>query len=112
MENDFELFVKTYFPDIKLYGFQVDLAKKMIENDRPLIMVHRRGGMRTINEILTMYYQYLEHHFKSKTYIFTKEVKRWGVEAGDYYSPTRHVVVGGTEQLLANGVIKEEVIEE
>ena len=49
---------------------------------------------------------------ENKTYIFTKEVKVWGVEAGDYYNPERHRVVGGTEKLLADGTIKEEVIEE
>ena len=43
-----------------------------------------------------------------KTYIFTREVKRWGVEAGDYYNPDRHMIVGGTEKLLADGVIEEE----
>lgn len=42
------------------------------------------------------------------TYIFTKEVKRWGVEAGDYYNPARHLYAGGTEKLLADGVIEEE----
>ena len=47
-----------------------------------------------------------------KTYIFTREVKRWGVEAGDYYDPRRHAIVGGTEKLLADGVIEEEVEEE
>lgn len=41
-------------------------------------------------------------------YIFTREVKRWGVEAGDYYIPERHRVVGGAEKLLADGVIEKE----
>lgn len=41
-------------------------------------------------------------------YIFTREVKRWGVEAGDYYNPERHQVKGGTEWLLATGIIKKE----
>lgn len=44
-----------------------------------------------------------------KTYIFTKEVKRWGVEAGDYYNPDYHQIAGGTEKLLADGVIEEEL---
>jgi hypothetical protein len=44
-----------------------------------------------------------------KTYIFTREVKRWGVEAGDYYSPQYHMYKGGTEKLLEEGVIEEEV---
>ena len=43
-----------------------------------------------------------------KVYIFTREVKRWGVEAGDYYNPDRHMIVGGAEKLLADGVIEEE----
>jgi len=47
-----------------------------------------------------------------KTYIFTREVKRWGVEAGDYYNPQRHSIVGGTDRLLAEGVIEEEKEEE
>ena len=45
-----------------------------------------------------------------KTYIFKKEVKRWGVEAGDIYNPDRHMIVGGTEKLLADGVIEKEEI--
>ena len=48
---------------------------------------------------------------REKTYVFTREVKRWGVEAGDYYSPDRHMVQGGTEKLLADGVIEEDVCE-
>jgi hypothetical protein len=43
-----------------------------------------------------------------KTYIFTREVKMWGVEAGDYYNPQRHRIVGGTQKLLDQGVIEEE----
>lgn len=43
-----------------------------------------------------------------KAYIFKREVKRWGVEAGDIYNPDRHQIVGGTEKLLADGVIEEE----
>lgn len=43
------------------------------------------------------------------TYVFTREVKRWGVEAGDYYNPDRHMVQGGTEKLLADGVIECEM---
>lgn len=43
-----------------------------------------------------------------ETDLFTREVKRWGVEAGDYYSPTRHMIIGGTEKLLADGTIEEE----
>lgn len=50
-------------------------------------------------------------NYKEKNYIFTKEVKRWGVEAGDYYSPNRHMIVGGTEKLLADGIIEEETDE-
>ena len=46
---------------------------------------------------------------KEKIYIFTKEVRKWGVEAGDYYNPKRHQVIGGTEKLLADGVIEEEI---
>lgn len=46
-----------------------------------------------------------------KTYIFTKEVKRWGVEAGDYYNPAYHIYKGGTEQLLKEGIIEEEFAE-
>lgn len=45
---------------------------------------------------------------KEKTYIFTREVKRWGVEAGDYYNPRYHDIVGGAEKLLSDGVIEEE----
>lgn len=45
---------------------------------------------------------------EEKTYVFTREVKKWGVEAGDYYSPERHQVVGGTQKLLSEGTIKEE----
>lgn len=44
-----------------------------------------------------------------KTYVFTREVRRWGVEAGDYYNPDRHRIVGGTEKLLEDGVIEQEV---
>lgn len=47
---------------------------------------------------------------QEKTYIFTREVERWGVEAGDNYNPDRHAIVGGTEKLLADGVIEEQVI--
>ena len=43
-----------------------------------------------------------------KNYIFKREVKRWGVEAVDYYNPDRHMIVGGTEKLLADGIIEEE----
>lgn len=46
---------------------------------------------------------------EDKTYIFTREVKAWGVEAGDNYNPQIHMYVGGTEKLLAEGVIEEEV---
>ena len=48
---------------------------------------------------------------KEKQYIFTREVKRWGVEAGDYYNPKYHDIVGGAEKLLADGVIEEEIYE-
>ena len=44
-----------------------------------------------------------------KTYIFTKEIKHWGVETGDDYNPKRHEIIGGTEKLLADGII--EIIE-
>ena len=47
-----------------------------------------------------------------KIYIFTKEVKFWGVEAGDYYNEQHHMYQGGTEKLLVEGVIEEEVIED
>lgn len=40
-----------------------------------------------------------------KVYEFTREVKRWGVEAGDYYDEQRHLY--GTARLLAEGVIRE-----
>ncbi len=43
-----------------------------------------------------------------KTYIFTKEVKRWGVEAGDYYNPKYHMIQGGAEKLLKSGIIEAE----
>lgn len=43
-----------------------------------------------------------------KAYIFTKEIKKWGVEAGDYYDERRHRVAGGTEKLLADGIIEVE----
>lgn len=43
-----------------------------------------------------------------KTYIFTKEIKGWGVEAGDIYNEKTHMVQGGTEKLLADGIIKLE----
>lgn len=45
---------------------------------------------------------------KTQTYIFTKEVEKWGVEAGDIYNEKAHMVQGGTEKLLADGVIKIE----
>lgn len=45
-----------------------------------------------------------------KTYIFTREVKRWGVEAGDIYNPNYHMYQGGTEKLLKEGIIEEEVV--
>lgn len=48
---------------------------------------------------------------EDKTYIFTREVKAWGVEAGDYYNEKYHMYKGGTEQLLKEGVIEEEVDE-
>lgn len=43
-----------------------------------------------------------------KTYVFTREVKAWGVEAGDTYSPDYHMYAGGTEKLLSEGVIEVE----
>jgi hypothetical protein len=43
-----------------------------------------------------------------KQYIFTREIKAWGVEAGDTYNPQHHLYNGGTEKLLAEGVIREE----
>jgi len=43
-----------------------------------------------------------------KNYIFTKEIPQWGVEAGDYYNPERHMIVGGTQKLLEMGIIEEE----
>jgi len=46
---------------------------------------------------------------ESKKYIFTKEVKKWGVEAGDYYSKDYHQIVGGLEKLIDDGVVKEEI---
>lgn len=46
-----------------------------------------------------------------KEYIFTKEVKRWGVEAGDIYNPKYHMYQGGTEKLLQEGIIEEEIAE-
>lgn len=49
---------------------------------------------------------------KDKHYEFTREVKRWGVEAGDSYSPDYHQIVGGTEKLLADGVIAEVTYED
>lgn len=49
---------------------------------------------------------------KEKTYIFTREVKVWGVEAGDYYNPSYHMYNGGTEKLLQEGIIEEEILEE
>lgn len=48
---------------------------------------------------------------EEKTYVFTREVKAWGVEEGDYYNEKYHMYKGGTEQLLKEGVIKEEVEE-
>ena len=45
---------------------------------------------------------------EQKEYVFTREVKRWGVEAGDRYNPNHHQIVGGTEKLLAEGIIEEE----
>lgn len=45
---------------------------------------------------------------EEKRYIFTREVKRWGVESGDYYNPDYHMIVGGVEKLLADGVVEEE----
>lgn len=53
----------------------------------------------------------MESPDKPKVYIFTKEVKRWGVEAGDYYDERRHMIKGGTEKLLEDGVIEEETSE-
>jgi hypothetical protein len=44
----------------------------------------------------------------NQTYIFIREVKKWGVEAGDYYSPDRHRVQGGTQRLLDEKVIEPE----
>lgn len=41
-------------------------------------------------------------------YVFTREVRRWGVEAGDDYNPERHQIVGGTEKLLQDGTIEDE----
>ena len=49
---------------------------------------------------------------EKKTYIFTREIKRWGVEEGDYYNPELHMIVGGTEKLLADKIIEEEEIED
>lgn len=49
---------------------------------------------------------------KEKTYIFTREVKRWGVEAGDIYSPQHHLYKGGVEELVKKGIVEEEVQEE
>ena len=46
-----------------------------------------------------------------KKYIFTKGVKKWGVEAGDYYNPQYHMYQGGREKLLSERIIKEEEIE-
>ncbi len=45
-----------------------------------------------------------------KKYIFTREVKKWGVEAGDYYNEDYHMYKGGKEKLLAEGIIEEEII--
>lgn len=42
------------------------------------------------------------------TYIFTKEVKKWGVEAGDIYTPDRYPYQGGIAKLLEEGVIVKE----
>lgn len=47
--------------------------------------------------------------YMEKTYIFTREVRIWGVEEGDTYNPDLHVIIGGTEKLLADGVIEEEI---
>jgi len=52
-----------------------------------------------------------EKKIKEKEYIFTKEVKQWGVEAGDYYNPSRHQYVGGGHKLLEEGIIEEEILE-
>ena len=49
-----------------------------------------------------------ETSIEKKTYIFTKKVKRWDVEAGDYYNEQRHIYKGGKEQLLAERVIEKE----
>ena len=35
-------------------------------------------------------------------------MKAWGVEAGDYYNPQYHMYKGGTEKLLADGIIEVE----
>ena len=43
-----------------------------------------------------------------KTYNFTREVKAWGVEAGDTYNEKIHMYKGGTEKLLEEGIIEEE----
>ena len=42
------------------------------------------------------------------TYIFIKEVRKWGVEAGDYFNPEVHRIQGGAEKLLKAGIIEEE----
>jgi len=53
-----------------------------------------------------------EIHFKfgckKLSYVFTREVKAWGVEAGDCYNEQIHLYQGGTEKLLAEGVIEVE----
>lgn len=41
-------------------------------------------------------------------YVFIKEVKVWGVEPGDYYNEEIHMIVGGAEKLLADGIVIEE----
>lgn len=43
-----------------------------------------------------------------KIYIFTKEVRVWGVEAGDYYNEKLHMYKGGEKKLLEEGIIEEE----
>ncbi len=45
---------------------------------------------------------------KTTIYVFTREVKRWGVEAGDIYNPDYHRIVGGKEKLLKDGIIEVE----
>lgn len=102
-EDKFEKFKRV--PDLNLHDPKYLIPRIITQAERDMMW---ERIVRTSEEIHKKYEMWLQMNpQKPKVYIFTKEIKKWGVEAGDYYNEQRHIIVGGTQKLLADGVIED-----